>query len=341
MIDPRKTAKHAGLRYVTDQSPGYHRQKRGKGFVFTDLRGHPIKSPAKLKRFKDLVIPPAWQDVWICPDSEGHLQVTGHDARGRKQYRYHPNWTERRNETKFDRLASLCECVPLLRKKVEHDLKLPGLGLEKVVAAIVKVMLITQSRVGNTEYAESNESYGLTTLRNRHATVKGPRIKLAFKGKSGVEHDIDLHDPTLAKIISRCQELPGQELFGYLNEDGKAVDVTSGHVNDYLKLATGQDFTAKDLRMLGGSCKALSTLANLPEELPTNPRKLAGRHLSVIRETAGFLRNTVAVCRKYYIHPTIFLADQKDKIQRAWKSVTRAGKYETREEKVLLKILKA
>lgn len=338
MLDPVKSAKVAGLTYVTDDSPGIRRKRRGKTFIFIDdVSGKP---PAKkdLQRIQSLVIPPAWEDVWICKNPSGHLQVTGRDAKKRKQYRYHDKWTLERNSTKFDKMKLLCKKLPTLRKKIEKDLKLPGLSRDKVLAAVLKVMLITRTRVGNSEYAAENETYGLTTILNEHATVKGSAIKLNFKGKSGVPHDIAFTDETLSKIIKKCQDLPGEELFAYV-EDGKIVDINSQHVNDYLRNATGEDFTAKDLRTWCGTCEALKLLMKdcLCEKLSEN--KMKKRHVSIIKETAAHLRNTVAVCRKYYIHPVVFKADEKLLLNKLQKVCSTASKYVQKEEKILEKLL--
>ena len=337
MNDPIESASEAGLKYVSDDAPGIRRTKKGKGFTYTDDVSGPVKDERTLTRIKNLVIPPAWQDVWICKLTNGHLQVTGRDDRNRKQYRYHEKWVTNRNGSKFEKLAELAHKLPLLRKKIEEDLLLTGLPREKVLAAVIKVMLITQSRIGNSQYADENESYGLTTILNKHAKVTGSAIKLDFKGKSGVEHDISFSDSQLSKIIRKCQELPGEELFAY-EDDGNVIDVTSTHVNEYLKSITGEDFTAKDLRTWGGTCKALEMLVNeIPEEELTE-NKWKKRHLEVIKETAKFLRNTVAVCRKYYIHPVVFEADKAGKLLDIFKTC-RAGKTMAREEKLLLLIL--
>lgn len=341
MFDPKETAQEAGLKYVTDKEPGIRRKRRGKGFTYViESENAPLKCSKTLLRIKELVIPPAWQDVWICKHPNGHLQVTGFDARKRKQYRYHPRWYEERNSTKYSRMMELGSCLPKLRSQVEEDLKLTGLPRNKVIAAIVRLMLLTQSRIGNSTYAEENESYGLTTLLNKHAEVRGQKVKLSFRGKSGVDHDIAFVDKTLSRIIARCQELPGEELFCYLDDEDNPVDVTSGHVNDYLKEVTGKDFSAKDLRTWGGTCKALELLITFgPAEL----RKEAHwkkRHLGVIKETALHLKNTVSVCRKYYIHPTVFEADQLGHLHELWKNC-RSCKNLTREEKLLMRLLEA
>jgi DNA topoisomerase I len=329
MFNPKKSAKKAGLKYVTDHEPGIKRKKHGKGFQYQDDVTGKMPSKKDLDRIKALVIPPAWKEVWICKLSDGHLQVTGRDARLRKQYRYHEKWTHERNATKFDRLGVFAKKLPLLRKKVEQDLKLKGLPREKVLAAVIKIMLVTQSRVGNSEYAEQNETYGLTTILNDHAKVKGSNIKLNFKGKSGVDHDIAFKDDALAKIIKNCQELPGEELFAYVEGDS-VIDINSQHVND----------TAKDLRTWGGTCKALSLLLKDCLSEKVSVTQLKKRHITVIKETASHLRNTVAVCRKYYIHPVVFQADEKRILIKLHKNSPKS-KYTQKEEKILEKLLKA
>ncbi|MFL5786005.1 MAG: DNA topoisomerase IB [Bacteriovoracaceae bacterium] len=339
MIDSKQTAHSAGLHYVTDKSPGYRRKKSGTGFTYVDEKTKKkISGKEILQRIRELVIPPAWSNVWICRDNRGHLQVTGYDKRKRKQYRYHPKWNEYRNLTKFTRLREFGECLPSLRKKLEEDLKLPGLPRQKVVAAVVKIMIITQSRVGNSLYAEENDSYGLTTLLNDHADVHGNKVHLAFRGKSGIEHDIEFSDKKLSRIIARCQELPGEELFGYVNDKGETVDISSSHVNDYLKTVTGLDFTAKDIRTWSGTTKALRLLVELGPCSDSHASAWKKRHNSIVKETAQFLRNTVAVCRKYYIHPICFEADEKGTLHVKWKHC-RPGVNMNREEKLLLALL--
>lgn len=339
MLDPLKSAKAAGLKYVTDTKPGIKRLKKGKSFKYVDESTGKTPNQEDLQRIKELVIPPAWSDVWICKDPDGHLQVTGRDARLRKQYRYHEKWTVKRNSTKFENMKLLCKKLPVLRKKIESDLALQGLPREKVVAAVIKVMLITRSRIGNSEYAAQNETYGLTTILNEHAKVKGKNIKLNFKGKSGVDHDIAFQDEKISKIIKRCQDLPGEELFAFV-EDDHVTDINSQHVNDYLREATHEDFTAKDLRTWCGTCEALKLLMqDFPhEKLSVN--KLKKRHVLIIKETAAHLRNTVAVCKKYYIHPVVLEADEKNTLEKICKTCTSVSKYMQKEEKILEKLLK-
>lgn len=339
MTDGEEAARAAGLNYITDATPGIRRLRRGKGFSYRDERtGKTIRNDAILERIQKLVIPPAWDRVWISRDPESHLQVTGLDKKGRKQYRYHEEWSQLRNSHKFDQLLDLGESLGKLRENVEGDLKLPGLPRQKVVAAVIKLMLLTQCRIGNSVYAEENDSYGLTTMLNEHAEVHGKKIDIHFKGKSGVEHELKLTDRTLAKIILRCQELPGEELFCYLDEAGESVDVNSGHVNAYLKEVTGQDFTAKDLRTWGGTCKALELIMGLGTAGELKETQWKRRHLDVMKKTASYLRNTVSVCRKYYVHPLVLEADRGGILPLLWAS-SRASKHLDRYEKVLMSLL--
>ncbi len=340
MIDPKETAESAGLRYVTDKTLGIRRKRRGKGFFYVDETSEALVKDEKiLTRIKELVIPPAWEDVWICKRPDGHLQVTGYDKRKRKQYRYHAKWNEERNSNKFHGLMDLAESLPELRKKLEEDLKLSGLPREKVIAAVVKIMIMTQTRIGNALYAEENDSYGLTTLLNDHARVKGSKVKLSFKGKSGIDHDISFVDKKLSTIISRCQHLPGEELFCFVNDEGETVDINSSHVNDYLKSVTGKEFTAKDLRTWGGTTKALGILIQIGPCDDSHASVWKKRHAGVVKETAAELRNTVSVCRKYYIHPVLFEADQTGDLHIKWKNCRPSASY-SREEKLLLLLLK-
>jgi DNA topoisomerase-1 len=339
MLAPEETAASAGLRYVTDKDPGFRRKRRGKGFTYLDeTRGILVTCLKTLARIKELVIPPAWENVWICRHADGHLQVTGYDKRKRKQYRYHPKWNEERNATKFTRMTGFAESLPDLRRKLSEDLSLPGLPREKVIAAVIKIMSMTQTRVGNHLYAEENDSYGLTTILNEHAKVTGSKVKLSFRGKSGIDHDISFVDKKLSKIIARCQHLPGEELFCFLNDEGETVDITSGHVNDYLKSVTGSDFTAKDLRTWGGTTKALALLVTIGPCEDSHASVWKKRHAGIVKETAAHLRNTVSVCRKYYIHPVLFEADQNGSLHVMWKRCRPCSSY-SREEKLLLVLL--
>jgi len=301
--DPIEAAKAAGLRYVTDTSPGIRRKRVGKHFSYIGLDGKPIRDPEELQRIKSLGIPPAWTNVWICPKKNGHIQATGRDAKGRKQYRYHPRWREVRDATKYDHIIAFGEALPLIRERTSRDLSLPGLPYEKVLATVVRLLDATLIRIGNEEYARENDSYGLTTLRSDHVDVSGSKVQFHFRGKSGKEHVIDVKDRQLAKIVKRCQELPGHELFQYYDEDGVLRTIDSSDVNDYLREITGQDFTAKDFRTWSGTVIATRTLKKEgPFETQTQGKKNV---VQAIKAAAGQLGNTPAICRKCYVHPGV------------------------------------
>lgn len=306
LTDPVQAAKASGLRYVTDRSPGITRRRAGKGFQYFTAENRPLRNPAELRRIKSLAIPPAWKDVWICPFPNGHLQATGRDARQRKQYRYHPRWREVRDETKYDRMIMFGEVLPAVRRRIEEDLQLAGLPRPKVIATVVRLLEATLIRVGNEEYARQNQSFGLTTMRNKHVEVSGERIRFAFRGKSGVKFDIDIRDRRLARIVARCQDLPGQELFQYCDEDGEIRSVTSSDVNTYLREITDQDFTAKDFRTWSGTvlaARALTELKSFESEAQAKRNVVAA-----VERVAKKLGNTKAVCRKCYIHPAVIAA---------------------------------
>jgi DNA topoisomerase I len=303
VADAKEAAKLAGLRYVTDSRPGIRRRRTGKGFRYIGVDGKPLRDKAERDRIKALAIPPAWRDVWICPTPQGHIQATGRDAKGRKQYRYHARWRAVRDETKYDRMITFGETLSLIRERTERDLALPGLPREKVLATVVRLLETTLIRVGNEEYARSNQSFGLTTMRDSHVKVNGSKMKFRFRGKSGILHTVDLTDGKLAGVIRRCQELPGQELFQYLNEEGEAEAIGSADVNDYLREITGQDFTAKDFRTWAGT--VLATMA-LQEFKAFDSKAEAKKNIvRAIENVASRLGNTPAVCRKSYVHPVI------------------------------------
>ena len=257
---PAESAKAAGLRYTSDARPGIRRIKRGRAFAYVDAEGKRVRAAAELERIRSLVIPPAWIDVWICPDPRGHLQATGRDARGRKQYRYHPKWRVVRDETKYDRVIGFAQALPSIRRTTSDHLRRQGLPREKVLATVVQLLEKTLIRVGNDEYARSNRSYGLTTMRDGHVEVRGPRLRFSFRGKSGVEHEIDLNDRRLARIVRQCRDLPGYELFQYIDENDQRQTVGSDEVNAYLKEITGQDLTSKDFRTWAGTVLAAQLL---------------------------------------------------------------------------------
>ena len=296
-------AEEAGLRYVSDERPGYTRKAKGKHFKYFDTEGKPIRDEQRLLRIKRLAIPPAWIDVWICPSPNGHILATGRDARHRKQYRYHERWREVRDENKFDRLGRFAKALPNIRRRVAQDLKLPGLPRRKVLATIVFLLERTFIRIGNEEYARENKSFGLTTLKNRHVKVKGEQVRFRFRGKSGRQHEVDVTDRRVAKVIAKCQDLPGQDLFQYVDENAEVQNVTSQDVNEYLRQVAGEDFTAKDFRTWGGTVLAAIALSR-QEEFATN-KQAKSNIKTAICAVAELLGNTPAVCRKCYVHPVI------------------------------------
>ena len=296
------TATPQDLHYVDDSQPGLTRKRlRGK-FAYFDAKGERVRDQAEVKRINALAIPPAYTDVWICADPAGHLQATGRDARGRKQYRYHPRWREIRDQNKYARLIQFGHALPKVRKQIEAQLAQPGMGREKVMATVVSLLDATLIRIGNSQYAKENRSYGLTTLRSKHVEVHGGKILFEFRGKSGVEHRVSVNDRRLANVIKRCMELPGQNLFQYLDDDGVRHNVTSSDINGYLHSLTGADFTAKDYRTWAASAMALATLRKLHWE----PEADAKRHIvEMVKEVSRLLGNTPAICRKCYIHPAV------------------------------------
>jgi DNA topoisomerase-1 len=304
-------AEKAGLRYVSDERPGYRRRPKRKHFEYFDTEGKSIRDEQRLLRIKRLAIPPAWTDVWICPSPNGHIQATGRDARGRKQYRYHERWREVRDENKFDRLPQFAKALPNIRRRIAKDLKLPALPREKVLATIVRLLERTFIRIGNEEYARENKSFGLTTLKNRHVNVRGAQIRFRFRGKSGREHEVDVTDSRVAKVIAKCQDLVGQDLFQYVEEGEQVRNVSSQDVNEYLHQITGEDFTAKDFRTWGATVLAAIALSK-QEEFQT--KKQAKSNIkTAICAVAELLGNTPAVCRKCYVHPVIVEAYLKRK----------------------------
>jgi DNA topoisomerase-1 len=302
-VDPLESAKAAGLRYVTDDEPGIRRKKRGKGFTYVDPQGRTVKDGKTLERIRKLAIPPAWTDVWICPRPNGHLQATGRDARGRKQYRYHADWREVRDETKFGRMVAFGESLPKIRQRLDGDMSLRGLGREKVLATVVKLLETTLIRVGNKEYVKQNNSFGLTTLRDQHVDVEGSTLRFEFRGKSGKEHSVEIHDRRLARIVKQCRDVPGQKLFQYLDEAGERQSVSSEDVNAYLRETTGEDFSAKDFRTWGGTVLALSAL--LEVGACESEREANRAVVEAIKHVSGQLGNRPAICRKYYVHPVV------------------------------------
>jgi DNA topoisomerase I len=306
LTDPVASAKSASLHYVSDDMPGIKRRGKGTGFVYIGPEGKIIRIAAERRRIKSLAIPPAWTDVWICPRQDGHLQATGRDAKGRKQYRYHERWQEVRDENKFERVLAFAQTLPIIRKKIAQDLELPGIAREKVLATVVRLLETTFIRIGNEEYARNNKSFGLATMKNRHVSVSGAKIAFKFRGKSGIEHTVDLRDRRLARIIKRCQDLPGYDLFQYINDDGESCAVTSMDVNAYLRQIAGADFSTKDFRTWAGTLLAVDAFGKLDAFVSQSQAKK--NIVQAIDSVAKRLGNTKAVCRNCYIHPGVIRA---------------------------------
>jgi DNA topoisomerase I len=306
ITDPPAVAKAAGLRYVSDDMPGLTRKSDGKSFRYVDADGNTVRDEATLERIKSLAIPPAWTDVWICARENGHLQATGRDAKGRKQYRYHPRWRNVRDEVKYERMLSFGKALPEIRRHVDAALKLPGLPREKVLATIIYLLQVTRMRIGNEEYARTNKSFGLTTLRARHVRIDGSAVEFRFRGKSGVYHAITVEDRRLARIIARTRDLPGQELFQYVDDEGVPHTIGSADVNDYLRSITGEDYTAKDFRTWSGT--VLAALALQEFEKFDSETQAKSNIVRAIESVAEKLGNTPSICRKCYVHPAVIEA---------------------------------
>jgi DNA topoisomerase-1 len=304
--DAIASARSAGLRYVRDDIPGIAREAVKDGFSYVDPHGKPLRDEPTLARIKSLAIPPAWTDVWICPWANGHIQATGRDAKKRKQYRYHPRWRAVRDEVKYDRMISFGKALPQLREQVDAHLKLPGLPREKVLATVVYLLQATMMRVGNEEYARANRSFGLTTLRDRHVKIDGSEVEFHFRGKSGVQHAIRIGDPRLARIIRRTRDLPGQELFQYVDDDGTRHAIGSADVNEYLREITGEDYTAKDFRTWSGTVLAAMALQEF--EKFDSEAQAKKNIVRAIESVAKKLGNTPTICRKCYVHPAVLEA---------------------------------
>lgn len=342
VTDPVESAKAAGLRYVSDTKPGIQRKRWRNGFRYVDAEGKPVKDAETLARIRSLVIPPAWTGVWICPNPKGHLQATGRDARGRKQSRYHPRWREVRDETKYERMMVFGAALPKIRERVEQDLALPGLPRRKVLATIVRLMETTLIRVGNEEYARQNKSYGLTTMRNKHVDVDGSTVTFNFQGKSGVKHTVDIRDRRIARIVQRCQDIPGYELFQYVEKDGTHRSVDSADVNEYLREISNQDFTAKDFRTWAGTVLACMMLREF--EAFGSETEAKRNVVQAIKQVAQKLGNTPSVCRKCYVHPVVLdsymsgamIATVKRRVEEEEAASDEALR---REEKALLELL--
>jgi len=333
-------ARSAGLRYVDDQMPGITRQADKDGFSYCDAKGAALEDEKELARIKSLAIPPAWIDVWICRWANGHIQATGRDARGRKQYRYHPQWRSVRDEAKYGRMRDFGLALPMIREKLGAALALPGLPREKVLALIVCLLQSTMMRVGNKEYARSNDSFGMTTLRKKHVRVDGSEIRFEFRGKSGVQHSIRLYDRRLARIISRTRDLPGQELFQYVDEEGVRHTLGSADVNDYLREMTGEDYTAKDFRTWSGTMLAAAILADCePAESAAQAKKNIVQAIDTVAKKLG---NTPAICRKCYVHPGVLDAYAEGSLHAIVEAASdKSNKNDTpeREEAIVLALL--
>jgi DNA topoisomerase-1 len=332
-----------GLRYVNDTEPGITRRRAGRGFVYTTPDGKRVRDRAELERIRALAVPPAWTDVWICTSGNGHILATGRDAKGRKQYRYHPRWRTVRDEAKFDRTIAFGEALPALRRRVRKDMMRAGLPKQKVVAAIVALLDQCFARIGNEEYAKSNGSFGLTTLRDRHARFSGSRLRLRFRGKGGKTHEVAVDDPRITHIVRRCQAIEGQELFRYVDEDGEGRPVGSSDVNDYLRDVTGEDFTAKDFRTWAGTVACARELAGA-EPAPSD-RARNRTILQAVDAVAAELGNTRTVCRSSYIHPDVIDGYADGALHRAWSRRSASGASSLRglrpDERFALSFLKA
>jgi DNA topoisomerase-1 len=337
--DPTASAEAAGLRYTCDDRPGIRRRRCGQGFCYYTPDGTLIRDPSERRRIDALAIPPAWKDVWICPSPRGHLQATGRDARGRKQYRYHDQWIELRSELKYERLLAFGRILPEIRRRTDADLAKRGLVRERVLALVVRLLERSLIRIGSPEYVRENRSYGLTTLRRRHVAVSGSRLYFAFRGKSGMEHEITVADRRLARLVKRLLEIPGQTLFYYLDQEDRPQSIESEDVNIYLSEITGEDFTAKDFRTWRGTVHAASALLSLG---PAATERGAKRNITAaVKETAHVLGNRPAVCRRYYIHPAV-LDGYRDGALFAAAAAADTGPPELdAEERMLLRFLEA
>jgi DNA topoisomerase-1 len=306
VADPVEAAEEAGLRYVSDSNPGYTRMPKGEDFEYFDIAGKAIRDEQRPLRIKRLAIPPAWKDVWICPSPNGHIQATGRDGRGRKQYRYHDRWREVRDENKYDRMIDFGKALPKIRRRVRKDMALPRLPRNKVLATVVRLLERTFIRVGNEEYARENKSFGLTTMQDRHVNVKGSKLRFRFKGKSDRQIEVDVTDRRIAKIVARLQDLPGQDLFQYVDDEGEVRNLTSQDVNDYLREITGADFTAKDFRTWAGT--VLTAIALNAQEKFETKKQAKSNIKAAISAAAEILGHTPAICRKCYVHPAVLEA---------------------------------
>lgn len=332
--NPQITAKSVGLRYSININKGYFRSRKDDSFIFRDENKKLIRDKTILERIQKLVIPPAWENVWISPYENGHLQATGIDAKGRKQYRYHAQWNKIRNQSKFYKLRSFAKALPSIRRQVDIDLNKQGLPYEKVVALVVKLIELTNIRIGNDAYKKLYGSFGLTTLQDEHVQFKRNKIQFEFIGKKGIKHKINLESVKLAKLVKRCQDIPGQDLFQYYDSDGNHRCITSSDINNYLKNITGEDFTAKDFRCWAGSVNALEAFQKLSQ--PESEKEFKHKVIEVLDEVASKLGNTRTVCKKYYVHPTVIAAFESGSI---WKYQPNNEKSELNHEEYALVIL--
>lgn len=338
IITAKREARSAGLIYVSDEQPGLRRQRSGKGFIYFDARGRRVTNEKTLQRIRSLAIPPAYTQVWICSTPRGHIQATGRDAKGRKQYRYHPRWREVRDAGKFDRMQAFGKALPRIRRRVTADLKSRRLSPCRVLAALVRLLDATLLRVGNEDYASDNGSYGLTTLRNRHVKVSRQHVRLRFRGKSGIERDLDIDEPIVARLVARLQELPGQHVFQYLDDQGVPHPVDSGMVNDYLRDISGANFTAKDFRTWGATVLATAALGVTDIAQDATERARRAQMKTSVEAVARQLGHTPTVCRQSYIHPAIFAACESGTLQHATRQLTRRSRATV--EKLTLRLLK-
>lgn len=340
--NPQLTAKIAGLKYVTDTMPGFTRKKAGKGFYFIDDKGESITDKDIILRLKKMVLPPAWTNIWICPNPLGHLQATGYDTLNRKQYRYHEEWNKIRNETKYYRMLEFGKHLPIIRERIEKDLRTQGLNRNKVLALVVSIMERTFVRIGNASYEKQYGSYGLSTLRDRHAKINGNSVFFRFKGKKGVLQEVELKNKKLAKLVKKCRDIPGYDLFQYYDEDGQRQSIDSGSVNEYLKEITGCDFTAKDFRTWGGSINAMRSFNEIGSYESSSQAKK--NIVKVIDQVSQILGNTRSICKKYYIHPTLIEAYEDGCLLDYFRELDTIEEDEnitglTCEEKLLMKVL--
>lgn len=340
--DYEKAANAVNLVYVRDNMPGIHRFRKGKGFTYI-LEDKTLKDPSQIKRIRKLAIPPAWTEVWICPLDNGHIQATGLDIRKRKQYRYHGLWAHVRSETKFHRLYEFGKLLPRLRAQLETDLQIRELTQEKVLATVISLMERTYIRIGNSNYEKLYGSYGLTTLKDKHVSITGDRMRFAFRGKKGIQHDITLKNKKLARTVEQCRDIPGKELFQYYDESGSRRIIESGMVNEYIKKSTGRDFSAKDFRTWAGSVHALETLCSMAEVITEAERKK--NVVAVLDSVSKKLGNSRAICKKYYVHPGLIRLYEENNFSRYSRSLDQIEASEesfglTPSEKVLLRILK-